>query len=421
MLKRILNIALAYVGVVIGAGLSSGQDLMQYFVSFGKWGIIGTIVLGIISIIFGKIIITLGSYFRSNDHFEVLSQIAGPITNKILDFALIVSCFVIGFVMIAGAGSNLNQQFGLPFWLGGLICAILVIIVSFLNFEKITSILGIFTPLVFVMIIIMAVHTFVGKSFDFEELEAITATLSSPMPNVWVSLLNYFALTVMTGVSMAFVLGGSVMRIGVAEKSGLLGGLVVSLIITVATGILYANIKLVSTVDIPMLTIAEQIHPLFSLLYALIIFGLIFNTAFSLFYALAKRFSSNKPKSFYPILIATVAIGYGLSFMGFKELVSIMYPLLGYVGCLMLVILAVAWIKERGNIKGEKSLRRKMIRLITKKYDDDQEYTIRDKATFHQLGEDSIIDTKSIKSDIKDLVKEQFVDDDTKHDGSVLS
>lgn len=120
--------------------------------------------------------------------------------------------------MIAGAGSNLNQQFGLPFWLGGLICAILVIIVSFLNFEKITSVLGIFTPLVFVMIIIMAVHTFVGKSFDFEELEAITATLSSPMPNVWVSLLNYFALTVMTGVSMAFVLGGSVMRIGVAEK-----------------------------------------------------------------------------------------------------------------------------------------------------------------------------------------------------------
>nr|WP_314770954.1 hypothetical protein [uncultured Peptostreptococcus sp.] len=51
MIKRVFNIALAYVGVVIGAGLSSGQDLMQYFVGFGKWGIIGTIVLGIISVI----------------------------------------------------------------------------------------------------------------------------------------------------------------------------------------------------------------------------------------------------------------------------------------------------------------------------------------------------------------------------------
>ena len=68
-------------------------------------------ILGVLLISIGKIIITLGSYFRSNDHFEFLSQIAGPITNNILDIALIISCFVVDFVMIAGAGSNLNQQF----------------------------------------------------------------------------------------------------------------------------------------------------------------------------------------------------------------------------------------------------------------------------------------------------------------------
>ena len=56
-------------------------------------------------------------------------------------------------------------------------------------------------------------------------------------------------------------------------------------------------------------------------------------------------------------------------------------------------------------------MRRKMIRLITKKYDDEQEYTKADKEKFQKLGEDSIVDTKSIKSDIKDLVKEQFTDD----------
>jgi len=103
-------------------------------------------------------------------------------------------------------------------------------------------------------------------------------------------------------------------------------------------------------------------------------------------------------------------IGYGLSFMGFKSLVSVMYPLLGYIGFLMLFILAIAWVKERSNIKGEKYLRRKMIRLITKKYDDNQEYTNEDKDKFHQLGEDSIVDTQSIKSDIKELVKEEFND-----------
>lgn len=209
---------------------------------------------------------------------------------------------------------------------------------------------------------------------------------------------------------MAFVLGGSIMRIGIAEKSGFLGGLVVSIIITVTTCILYANVKLVSTVDIPMLAIAREIHPLFALGYALVIFGLIFNTAFSLFYALAKRFSSKKPTRFYPVLIGTIVVGYALSFMGFKELVSIMYPILGYIGFAMLIILAIAWLKEKSNIKGEKFLRRKMIRLITKKYDDNQEYTKEDKEKYHKLGEDSVVDTQSIKSDIKDMVKEQLED-----------
>ena len=50
MSKRIWSIALAYVGVMIGAGVSSGQDLLQYFVSFGAWGLIGVIVLGILHV-----------------------------------------------------------------------------------------------------------------------------------------------------------------------------------------------------------------------------------------------------------------------------------------------------------------------------------------------------------------------------------
>ena len=59
MVKRILSIALAYVGIIVGAGLSSGHDLMQYFVGFGIWGMIGVIVLGILNAIFGRIIVTL--------------------------------------------------------------------------------------------------------------------------------------------------------------------------------------------------------------------------------------------------------------------------------------------------------------------------------------------------------------------------
>ena len=32
----IMEIAFAYIGVIVGAGLSSGQDLLQYFISLAK-------------------------------------------------------------------------------------------------------------------------------------------------------------------------------------------------------------------------------------------------------------------------------------------------------------------------------------------------------------------------------------------------
>lgn len=84
MSKRIWSIALAYVGVMIGAGVSSGQDLLQYFVSFGAWGLIGVIVLGVLHVGFGRLMIALGSYYRSDDHSVVLAEISHPVIYRIL-------------------------------------------------------------------------------------------------------------------------------------------------------------------------------------------------------------------------------------------------------------------------------------------------------------------------------------------------
>ena len=106
------------------------------------------------------------------------------------------------------------------------------------------------------------------------------------------------------------------------------------------------------------------------------------------------------------ILIAITALGYICSFGGFTKLVSYMYPLLGYMGILLLVVLTIAWIQERENIIREKFLRRNMMRLLFRKYDDDYEFTAKHKKDFQKLGEMSAADTESIKEDIKSYVKE---------------
>ena len=55
MTKKYLSVAFAYVGVIVGAGLASGQDLLQYFLAFGAKGLIGIVALGVLNVIFGVV------------------------------------------------------------------------------------------------------------------------------------------------------------------------------------------------------------------------------------------------------------------------------------------------------------------------------------------------------------------------------
>ena len=408
MSKRIWSIALAYVGVMIGAGVSSGQDLLQYFVSFGAWGLIGVIVLGVLHVGFGRLMIALGSYYQSDDHSVVLAEISHPVIYRILDIALIITCFIFGFVMTAGAGANLNQQFGMPFWVGAFLCTALTIVVSFLDFKKIIGVIGVFTPMILVMIAVIFMTNVLGRHWDFEEMNRISQTIQSPFSSVWMSVVNYFAVCVMSAIAMAFVMGGSIFKINEAEKSGAWGGFMVGVIFFITTLILFANSDKVVKSDVPMLAIAKEVNPVFAPLYAFVIFGLLFNTVFSLYYALGKRFAAGSEKRFKFFVTAFSLSGFLVSFMGFRQLVAVMYPIIGYMGLLMLVVLVVASYRKKAKIRKEKEIRNHLLAIVEKAYDPDQDLTPQDKEKAEQLRDASIIDNQTLREDSHAHVRQEL-------------
>lgn len=408
MSKRIWSIALAYVGVMIGAGVSSGQDLLQYFVSFGAWGLIGVIVLGVLHVGFGRLMIALGSYYRSDDHSVVLAEISHPVIYRILDIALIITCFIFGFVMIAGAGANLNQQFGMPFWVGAFLCTVLTIVVSFLDFKKIIGVIGVFTPVILVMIALIFMTNVLGRHWEFSEMNRISQTIQSPFPSVWMSVVNYFAVCVMSAIAMAFVMGGSIFKINEAEKSGAWDGFMVGVIFFITTLILFANSDKVVKSDVPMLAIAKEVNPIFATLYALVIFGLIFNTVFSLYYALGKRFAAGSEKRFKFFVTAFSLSGFVVSFMGFRQLVAVMYPIIGYMGLLMLVVLVIASYRKKAKIRKEKEIRNHLLAIVEKAYDPNQDLTPQDKEKAKQLRDASIIDNQTLREDSHSQVRQEM-------------
>ena len=67
------------------------------------------------------------------------------------------------------------------------------------------------------------------------------------------------------------------------------------------------------------------------------------------------------------VLVGVVAVGYAASLMGFKKLIGGMYPIIGWLGVALLVVLAVGWLRERSAVLREENLRRKLIRVLVRK------------------------------------------------------
>lgn len=127
--------------------------MLQFYVSYGWWGVAGAAVNLIIMPLTTMAILQYGSYFRAQTHGKVFDSITTSLVSRFMDYGLSAAQFCIGFVMLAGAGSNVNQQFGLPLWVGSALMVLMVIIAGMFNADRVGSIIGMITPAMIVVIV----------------------------------------------------------------------------------------------------------------------------------------------------------------------------------------------------------------------------------------------------------------------------
>lgn len=421
MLKRTVMTALAYVGLMVGAGFASGQEVLQYFVSFGIWGIVGAIVAALVLALTGMIVLQLGSYYRANEHSGVFGEISHPLLAKVLDAFITVTLFCIGLVMIAGAGANLEQQFGLPVWVGSAIMALLCIAAGLLDVERVATVIGAITPFIIVLVVAASSYAIASADSTRSQLDSLAATIPSTLPHWTLSSLNYVALALALGVSMAIVMGGDQLDPKSAGRGGLLGGLLFGGLLTIAAIALYA--QLVSVIDqpMPMLELVDSIHPAAGLIMAIVIFGMIFNTGVGMFYALARRVSVTKPGRFFPALVIFVLVAFAGSFVGFTSLVAYLYPIIGYVGLLLIAILVLAWLRQRSDIAEEIERRFHIRRLARKKLQQDLPFSPADQHHLDKAISESVVDDQELRRDVALEVKDEIeADPEAELDASKL-
>lgn len=416
--KNVVGIALSFIGLLVGAGFATGQEVVQYFTSFGIPGMWGILVAGLVMTLAGTVFLQLGSYFHASEHNQVFRNITHPIISRILDVAVILTLFAVGFVMLAGAGSNMEQQFGWPAWVGSLLMLVLVMVTGMFDVDKVSQVIGLLTPTIIIAVLFVGTYTLLHMPESVDAAISASEAIESPIPNWLVSALNYNGLALILAVSMSLVIGGDNISPREAGVGGIVGGAVYAVLMGIAGFSLLMNAENVGDSDIPMLTLVDNVHPVLGVIMAVIIYLMIFNTAIGMFYALGKRLSSGNESKYRIIFIAGCLAGFAVSFAGFKALMQYVYPVLGYMGIVLVVILVVGWLRSLGKIKDE-GLRRERIRaLLHLKLHPDSEY---DAARYDdEIGQqiaDSNMDDEALFEDlVSDVVDELDADEELDFD-----
>lgn len=405
---KTFKVALALVGLTVGAGFASGQEVIQYFLAFGYWGILGAAVAGAAIAIFSGWVYQLGSYYMADDHSAVFKSVSRPWLSKYMDITTMFTLFCIGFVMVAGAGANLEQQFGFPTWVGSTIMTVLLLLSGLLDIDKLTSVFSYITPLLIACLLVAFVITLMNMPSDFghiNELAQTNQSASGTFGNWLITALNYATLVMIMDVSMMLVFAGSHMNPAQAGKGGLLGGIIFAVLLLILTFILFCNMENVMDADMPLLMVFDSMHPAVGVFVSIVIYLMIYNTAVGMFYANGRRLSHDKPGKFRAYYTAAVLVGFALSFIGFADLVGWVYPLLGYLGLVLGVVMGVAWFRDRKNIQDETGRRERLAELAGTQLDPERsDLTGAERSEVDSLTSDSNVGGKELWQSVQEEV-----------------
>lgn len=337
------GIASMYIAVILGAGFSSGRECWQFFGVFGSKGYLGTVFLLIFFVLLAMMLTYIASIKGTSD----LGRIISPIDNKYLidgiGYLMAAVYYTLIMSMSAAGGALLEQQFGIDTRIGGLIIVVLTLATVLGDFERLSAVFSKIIPLVFGISILVVLLTIfypnIGQSGPTDGYSP------SPMAPNWMIAAIIF--TAYNGIGMIPMAGACAVN-AKDKKTAFRGAFFGSLLPAVMTILLLAAIlkdmAFSSELSLPLVGYAERISRPLSILYTFILFGSMYATSSSTFYAFGTKIPQTPAKKY--ILVVAAAIGFVVGQFGFKTLVKYLYPPQGYIGIVVIIMIIANFIKE---------------------------------------------------------------------------
>jgi uncharacterized membrane protein YkvI len=167
----------------------------------------------------------------------------------------------------------------------------------------------------------------------------LTHTSDYSQARIWFAPFLYTAFNLATAQAVLVPMGAAIHNRSVLYMGGLLGGLGIGLLLLAAHYALSAQMPGISQFEIPMGNIITRLGSLAQTSYLLVIYGEIFTTYIADAYGLCLQLQQRTKLPPKLILLTVLVLSYCVSQIGFKVLLSALYPLFGMVSIVWLILM----------------------------------------------------------------------------------
>ncbi len=335
-LKNIIKVACIYATTIIGAGFASGQEIMQFFSIYTTGGFYGIILAGLLFSVIGYIVLERVYCDRIRNYEEFLFPAFGWFAGWVIEIAVTVFMFCLFCIMIAGSGSVISDRLGIPFNYAVLIMGLISMALIFTNIKGIVMLSTFVTPVLIAGIMLAGLYIIF---FNDSEVFRISAFLRHITGNWFTSSLLYVSYNSILAVVMMCSLLPYLKSRRTARIGGILGGLLLCLTAFVINAALFIFYPAVYGKELPVLAILKNFSVTAGNFYAIILWLAMLTSSVTSGYCFADRACNTLKLNKKLLTLILCASAVPLSTLGFSRLIAVIYPIFGYLGLFMILVI----------------------------------------------------------------------------------
>jgi uncharacterized membrane protein YkvI len=337
-----LQVAFTYIGTVVGAGFATGQEILQFFTKYGSIALLTILVSTALFIWFGTKVMLLAHDIGAKSYEDLNKHMFGPRLGEWFSLLLLVELFSVSIVMLAGAGSVFREQLGQSFLLGIIVTLVLGFLVITRGMKGIMAVNVVVVPMMLLFTGIVFYHTM--QSPSFRTLDWLHQADPFAPGRAWIAPMLYSAFNLASAQAVLVPLGSSIQDREAIRRGGVLGGLGLGVLLLIGHISLSAHAPVIFQYEIPMGLVVAGMGMAIHFIYLLLIYAEIFTTFIANIFGLSLQLEQRTRLKRQTIIICALLLCFGISFIGFKALLSTLYPLFG---CLSLIWFTMVIVRGR--------------------------------------------------------------------------